>query len=241
MKSKLVGTCLLLLAAACQTVAADSAAGSSGRDVVFLQLKTGPNDAKLPPEQRKEAFAGHFANMKRLFDEGHLLLAGPYGKPARDPALRGVFVLASADVGSAEALAASDPCVKAGVFVTESVRMRTRAPLDAYVAHERAIEARDQAEGRVRKPGEGGRGYVWLTAEDGRRARQALLDAPGILLWGELDDGRALALLDARDPDAAVALIGTRAGSVGPFVLDPWFASGEVEKLPTFTGGTAAP
>lgn len=241
MKSTLVGICLLSLAASCQTTAAEQPARSPGRDCVFLQLRTGPNEASLSKEQRQEAFAGHFANMKRLFEERELLLAGPYGNPKRDPALRGVFVLAPAEVEAAEALAASDPCVKAGVFVTESVRMRTRAALDAYVDHELAIEARDKAAGVVKKPGEGGRAYVWLTAEDGRRAREALLDAPGVLLWGELADGRALALLDARDLDACAILIGARAERLGAYVLDPWFGSGEIAKLPELARGTSAP
>lgn len=241
MKSTLVGICLLLLTAACQTTAAQQSARSPGRDCVFLQLRTGPNEAQLTKEQRQEAFAGHFANMTRLFEERELLLAGPYGNPKRDPELRGLFVLAPADIAGAEALAASDPCVKAGVFRTESVRLRTRAPLDAYVEHELAIAARDKAAGVQKKPGEGGRAYVWLTAADGRRAREALLEMPGILLWGDFADGRAVALLDALDLDACTALLGTRAERVGAFVLDPWFASGEVAKLPTFSGGSASP
>ncbi|MCY2959280.1 MAG: hypothetical protein NTY35_03865 [Planctomycetota bacterium] len=231
MQSKLLGICVLLLAAACQSVGPDPA-HSSGRDCVFLQLKSGPRSASISKEEAQKVFEGHFANMQRLAQEHKLLVAGPYGAPKRDPDLRGLFILAPAEIAEAEALAATDPGVIAGVFRTECVRMRTRAPLDAYIEHELAIEAQAKAEGRVRAPGEGGRPYVVLTAEDGRRARQALLGLDGVLLWGEFADGRALAFLDAKDLDACQTLLGDRAGRIGPYVLDPWFGSGELVKLP---------
>lgn len=229
MKSKLLSTCLLLLAAACQSVGGDT---DSGRDCVFLQLKTGPRSAEIGKEEAQKVFAGHFANMERLAAERKLLVAGPYGKPARDPELRGVFILSPAGIAEAEALAATDPGVIAGVFRTECVRMRTHAPLDAYIEHEMRLKAERDARGETPKPGEFGRGFVILTAEDGRRARQALVDQPGVILWGDLADGRGLAILDAKDLDACAALLGERAQKIGPFVLDPWFASRELEKLP---------
>lgn len=231
MKSKLLGTCLLLLAAACQTTASEPARGP-GRDCVFLQLKSGPRSAQVTKEESQKVFAGHFANMQRLAEAGQLLVAGPYGTPKRDPDLRGLFILSPAEVDEAEALAATDPGVIAGVFRTESVRMRTRAPLDAYLEHELAIAAQAKADGRETKPGDGIRPYVWLTAEHGRRARQALLEVEGVLLWGDLADGRAVALMDAKDVDACNQMLGEHRGEIGPYVLDPWFASGELVKLP---------
>jgi hypothetical protein len=51
-------------------------------------------------------------------------------------------------------------------------------------------------------------------------------------LWGDLADGRALALMDAKDADACNQLLGEHAGEIGPYVLDPWFGSGELAKLP---------
>lgn len=217
--------------AACQTVQSEPVR-PLGRDLVFLQLKSGPRSAQISKEEAQKVFAGHFANMERLAAEGQLLLAGPYGAPKRDPELRGVFVLDTPDTACAQALAATDPGVIAGVFRTECVRMRTRAPLDAYIAHEMALEAQRKAEGHVSKPGEFGRPFVLLTAEDGRRARQALLDMPGVLLWGEFEDGRALALLDAKDLEACTRLLGDRVQRMGPYVMDPWFGSQELVKLP---------
>lgn len=232
MKSTLLGTCVLLLAAACQSTAVAPERGPA-RDCVFLQLKSGARSGTIPKDELEQVFAGHFANMQRLAEAGQLLVAGPYGKPKRDPELRGVLILSPADVDEAEALARTDPGVIAGEFRTESVRMRTHAPLDAYIEHELAKRAKDKAEGIERELGEGMRSYVWLTAEHGRRARQAMLDMQGILLWGELADGRAIALVDAENVDACATLLGERANSMGPFVMDPWFGSGELMKLPT--------
>ena len=45
------------------------------RSYVMVVLKTGPNKVAPGPE-RNEMFAGHFANMKRLSEEGKLVLAG---------------------------------------------------------------------------------------------------------------------------------------------------------------------
>jgi len=230
-KSKLLGIAVLFLAAACSTTAPVTR-DVSGIDCVFLQLKSGPRAASVSKEEAQSVFAGHFANMQRLAGERKLLVAGPYGAPKRDAELRGIFVLDVLGTDEAAALARTDPGVIAGVFRTEQVRMRTWAPLREYLEHELAIEAQAKAEGRVRDPGEGGRGFVWLTAEKGRQARLAMADLEGVLLWGDLADGRGLALLDAKDLDACGKLLEGRGEKIGPHVLDPWFGSGELVQLP---------
>jgi len=47
---------------------------------VLCILKTGPKDAEIKGDARKEIFAGHFANIGRLADEGKLAVAGPFEK-----------------------------------------------------------------------------------------------------------------------------------------------------------------
>lgn len=84
---------------------------------VLCILKTGPKDAEVQGDARKEIFAGHFANINRLAGEGKLVTAGPFGK--NDKAYRGLYIFNVPTVEEAEKLVVLDPAVKAGVFVAE--------------------------------------------------------------------------------------------------------------------------
>ena len=86
------------------------------RPYVLVVLKTGPK--RMPDGAAREAmFAGHFANMERLSEQGKLVLAGPFLK---DPAgWRGLFVFAVDDIEEARALAESDPVIVSGEMVAE--------------------------------------------------------------------------------------------------------------------------
>jgi uncharacterized protein YciI len=228
---KLLSSFLLLALAAC----ADSAAKKPAGEYVLVLLKSGTNTG-LSKEESQQVFAGHFANMQRLAGERELLVAGPFSSPKRDPELRGLFVIDEATVDAAEKLAATDPTIVAKVMRLESHPLRTDAPLRAYLEHELAVEAKAKAEARERPMGEGMRGYVILTAEDGARAAREMSDlvaAGKVLLWAELDEKRAFAILDATDVAACETLLGERRGRMGAHVLDPWFGSGELMKLPT--------
>ena len=87
------------------------------RMYVLCILKTGPNDATVQGDERKAAFAGHFANINQLAQEGKLSVAGPFGKNDRN--YRGLYIFNVATVEEAEKLVVLDPAVKAGVFVYE--------------------------------------------------------------------------------------------------------------------------
>jgi uncharacterized protein len=87
------------------------------KSYVLCILKTGPKDAEVKGDERKEIFAGHFANIGRLADEGKLAVAGPFGK--NDKSYRGLYIFNVATVEEAEKLVMLDPAVKAGVFVPE--------------------------------------------------------------------------------------------------------------------------
>ena len=87
------------------------------RSYVLCILKTGPKDAEVQGDARKEIFAGHFANIGRLADEGKLAVAGPFGK--NEKSYRGLYIFNVPTVEEAEKLVILDPAVKAGVFVYE--------------------------------------------------------------------------------------------------------------------------
>jgi len=84
---------------------------------VLCILKTGPNDAKVLGKVRESVFAGHFANIGQLANEGKLVVAGPFGK--NDRAWRGLYIFNVPTIEEAEKLVILDPAVKAGVFVYE--------------------------------------------------------------------------------------------------------------------------
>ncbi len=105
-------------AAAYDPVLAAQAGGDENgmRSYVLVILRTGPT--RVPDgDARKAMFAGHMANIRRLSDEGKLVLAGPFGD--KDGDWRGLFVFAVADIEEAKALVATDPVIIQGEMVAE--------------------------------------------------------------------------------------------------------------------------
>ncbi len=85
------------------------------RHYVLVVLKTGPN--RMPDGKERDAmFQGHFANMKRLADEGKLALAGPFDGV---DGWRGLFIFAVEEIDEAKKLVATDPVVANGEMVPE--------------------------------------------------------------------------------------------------------------------------
>jgi len=90
------------------------------RQFWLVVLKTGPRDKEVTDTaERNKIFAGHFANMNRLYDEGILKAAGPFGK--NDFTWRGLFILDCKTKEDAESFVKTDPSVAAGVFITDIV------------------------------------------------------------------------------------------------------------------------
>ena len=85
------------------------------RRYVLVILKTSPTPVP-PGPARDEMFKGHFANMKRLADEGKLALAGPLDGV---DGWRGLFIMAVSDIEEAKALVATDPVVAQGEMIPE--------------------------------------------------------------------------------------------------------------------------
>jgi len=84
---------------------------------VLCILKTGPKDAEITGKAREDIFAGHFANINSLAEQGKLAVAGPFGK--NDKTFRGLYVFNVPTIEEAEKLVVLDPAVKAGVFVPD--------------------------------------------------------------------------------------------------------------------------
>jgi len=105
---------------------------------VLCILKTGPNDANFTGKERDNIFAGHFANIQNLADQGKLAIAGPFGK--NDKNYRGLYIFNVPTIEEAEKLVVLDPAVKAGVFVPEMTLWYASASLMATYEIHKKIE-----------------------------------------------------------------------------------------------------
>jgi len=74
-------------------------------------LYRGPSWSAEDTPERRRIQEGHLANIKRLADEGKLILAGPFSD---DGDLRGMFVFLVGSLEEAKALVDTDPAVQAG-------------------------------------------------------------------------------------------------------------------------------
>jgi uncharacterized protein YciI len=74
-------------------------------------LYTGPNTTPEASAESEALQKAHLANILRLFEEGKLLVAGPFTDGGD---LRGLYVFRVGSMAEARALAETDPVVKAG-------------------------------------------------------------------------------------------------------------------------------
>lgn len=84
----------------------------------FVILKTGPKQ-DFDSARKAKLFEGHMANMGRLYNEGILKVAGPFGK--NDFKWRGIFIFDCKTKEEAEKIASSDPAIAAGLFAVDIV------------------------------------------------------------------------------------------------------------------------
>jgi uncharacterized protein YciI len=90
--------------------------GSAMGEVFLVLLKKGPAWTAERTDRTKAIQEGHMANIKALWEAKKMIVAGPMGD---DGDTRGVFVLQAATRAEAQALAESDPAIKAGRLVPE--------------------------------------------------------------------------------------------------------------------------
>jgi len=84
----------------------------------FVLLKTGPK-TDFDSTTKAQLFQGHMANINKLYYDGILKVAGPFGK--NEFAWRGLFIFDCKTKAEAEKLALSDPAVAAGLFAVDIV------------------------------------------------------------------------------------------------------------------------
>jgi uncharacterized protein YciI len=85
------------------------------RKYVMAFLKAGPN-RETDSTRAAELQAAHMKNIKRLAEEGKLVLAGPF---FGDGELRGIYLFDTQSLEEAEALTNTDPAIQSGSLVLE--------------------------------------------------------------------------------------------------------------------------
>jgi len=89
------------------------AADSSSYFFVFLNAN--PNRPAIEKDSIKRLQNGHLENMNRLYNEGKLIVSGPFG----DSITGGVFIFKSESIETVTAMLATDPAISAHRFNLE--------------------------------------------------------------------------------------------------------------------------
>ncbi len=86
------------------------------RKYVIAFLYRGDRGSEYSEAERSEIQKGHMDNIKKLAEEGKMVLAGPF---FGNEDLRGLFFFSVGNIEEAKSLTESDPAVKAGVLKME--------------------------------------------------------------------------------------------------------------------------
>lgn len=97
---------------------------------IFAILKTG-SDTPEDQDLRAKSFAGHMTNIKKLVEDGKLIVAGPMDK--NDKNYRGIFILDVQSIEEAQLLLNTDPAIKEGFLDTELFKWYGSAALPEYL------------------------------------------------------------------------------------------------------------
>ena len=119
-----------------------------------MYLKTGPSSGTYAPDEQKQIFKGHMANIHRLAEAGKLCIAGPFGKP-HDTTWRGIFIMPVTTVAQARELVDTDAGVTSKVFVAEYHAIRSTPRLVQTLELEKTLppEGKPGADGTPPKIG----------------------------------------------------------------------------------------
>jgi uncharacterized protein YciI len=100
------------------------------KSYVLAILKTGSNKS-ADRAMIDSCFRGHMSNIKRLVDEGKLIVAGPLGK--NENSYRGIFILNLQSIEEAKDLLQTDPAIRENLLDAELYDWYGSAALPKYL------------------------------------------------------------------------------------------------------------
>ena len=197
----------------CSGLVGCSGSGGPAYDAtyVFVNLRSGPHSGEGTKEERDAIFRGHMSNMRRLADEGKLLVAGPYDAPD-DKTLRGLFLFDVASLDEARELVKTDPGVKAGEFRPELRPLSASSVLRKTGEYEKEL-LKNLPERKEGEPPPNIRPYVLVTTTNHKAFLAGLrgTEFTGKVVWeGMFKDGGGggVVVLDAKDAAAVARTLG---------------------------------
>ncbi len=107
------------------------------RNYVLVILKTGTNDV-TDKNLRSEYFKTHFANIRKLSENGKLIFAGPLGK--NENQYRGIFIMNVSNLDEINNLLLPDLTIKEKIFEVEMYSLYGSAALPMYLPYHYKIE-----------------------------------------------------------------------------------------------------
>ena len=110
------------------------------KSYVFVMLVSGENTVDNEAE-RNQLFAGHQKNIRRLAEEGKLVVAGPFYP--NEEGYRGLFILDVPTVEEAAELMKTDPAIAADVLAVRLYPWYGSAALPVYLKTHQKIARKD--------------------------------------------------------------------------------------------------
>lgn len=107
------------------------------KSYILVILQTG-NQTVTDEAKKNELFKGHQENIRKLAEEGKLVVAGPFMQ--NDLAYRGLFILNTSSIEEAKLMLEKDPTVNAGIFNAVYLPWYGSAALSAYLPVHAQIE-----------------------------------------------------------------------------------------------------
>jgi len=107
---------------------------------VLVILKTGENKA-VDKKVQDSIFMGHLQNIKRLANDGKLIVAGPMAKNDRN--YEGIFILNVKTTAEAQKLLGTDPAISAKLLTPELYGWYGSAALPLFLKYHDSVKKKD--------------------------------------------------------------------------------------------------
>ncbi len=121
-----------------QELATSLGADKYGMKAYTIAMLTTGNIQIDDKARRSELMKGHMANIRKLADEGKIIVAGPFLEKNKEN-YRGMFIFNTPSEEEAEKWVKTDPAVEAGIFNYKIFSWYGSAALPLYLKHHEEI------------------------------------------------------------------------------------------------------